>query len=1000
MVMVALRLAVGQDNRTRPSPTAGRPVNPIGDTCRMCNGFRFLVIAALAVVMMPAALCAESGAIVTVHGSDPGAPLMRRFASAELGGHPGNLDVLADPSGVVYAGNYEGLLRYAAGHFELLTLPGAAPARALALGRDGRLYVASYDHFGVVEANPQGELEYRDLRRAFALEGRDALLGSVWSAHALDDAVYFHAGDHLYRYAYDGRTQRFDLPPQTRAFHDTGTELYTRVEGEGMKQFQGGHLLAVPGGELFANRPLDLVVPQADGGLLLLSREGGLFTADEAGIRPLPNRFATLFEKHVPYAFARLHDGSLAVGTLSGELMVFAPDMTPRQRYRIGVYSVMGLTVDAEHGLWAATQGGLLRIQLPSPWTAIAADDGLPGEVLATAWHDGILWIAGARGLSRSSASELGEMRIAPHGNFEDEAWDLASTPAGLLAARREGIYRITSDGVERALTMEEPYLLVQPDDNPARVFAAGESMLWVIEAGSDGIALLHEIQLDDASIASIHPMSETELWIGDYRGTPWRLRLSADGREQLDLRRFDEADGIDIDPEHGSITFRLDGQLHILTGTRVLAWNGRRFEASEADGLAALLDREGELAMVDTPGGTFAMTSRALFHRGQPGAGWRSMQIDSPLARGFSGLDFNRDGVLRVITWNGILQYRHGATVPPPPPLRAALRGVETTHEAQDSHAWPLAPEQTPRLPPRSSPRFRFELLSSEPQPCYRTRLLGAEHGWSACATANERVFVALPHGEYRFEVQARTPAGRLSDIASWDFEVLPYWHQTWWTRLAATLGLLLLVLLIATALSRRRHRLLEAANRELEQRIAERTVALEQANRQLNQLATEDSLTGVANRRALDQGLAREWLRCADRGLSLAVLMIDVDHFKAYNDSHGHQAGDRMLRRIAEHLRSRIDDRRELLARYGGEEFVLVIPDCDLDSALARAESLRRSIEGPDIPVTLSIGVAATIPRSGDVSSQLVRRADSALYQAKRDGRNRVAGAAHSDR
>ncbi|HRQ64592.1 MAG TPA: GGDEF domain-containing protein [Xanthomonadaceae bacterium] len=962
--------------------------------------FRFLAIAVLAAATMRAAPGAESGAIVTVHGANPGAPLMRRFASADQGGHPGNLHVLADPSGVVYAGNYEGVLRYAAGHFELIALPGAAPARALALGRDGRIYVASYDHFGVIEADAQGELKYHDLRRAFALEGRDALLGSVWSVHALDEAVYFHAADHLYRYAYDGQTQRFDLPPQTRAFHDTGTELYTRVEGEGMKQFRTGHLVAVPGGDLFANRPLDLVVPNGDGELLLFTREGGLFIADETGIRPQPNRFAWLFAKHVPYAFARLSDGSLAVGTLSGELMVFAPDMTPQQRYRIGVYSVMGLSVDAEHGLWAATQGGLLRIQLPSPWTAIAADEGLPGQVSATAWHDGVLWIAGARGLSRSSASDMGEIRIVPHGAFTDDVWDLASTPAGLLATRSDGIHRITSDGVELALALEEPYLLAQPDDNPARVFAAGESMVWVIEAGSSTTALLHEIALEGASIASIQPMSDTELWIGDYRGTPWRLRLSNDGREQLELRRFDEADGVDIDPEHGSITFRLDGDLHILTGTRVLAWNGRRFEASEADGLAALLDREGELSLIDTPGGTFALTSRALFHRPRPGAGWRSMQIDSPLARGFSTLDFNSDGVLRVITWNGILQYRHGATQPPPPALRTALRGVDTNPDAQDTKAWPLAPEQAPRLPPQSSLRFRFELLSSEPQPCYRTRLLGTEQAWSACATANERAFVALPHGAYRFEVQARTPTGRVSDIASWDFEVLPYWHQTWWTRLAAALGLLLLVLLTATALSRHRHRRLEAANRELEQRIAERTVALERANRQLNQLATEDSLTGVANRRALDQGLAREWLRCADRGLSLAVLMIDVDHFKVYNDSHGHQAGDRLLRRIAEHLRSRVDDRRELLARYGGEEFVLVIPDCNLDDAMARAESLRRSIEGPDIPVTLSIGVAATIPQAGDVSSQLVRRADSALYQAKRDGRNRVAGAAHSDR
>jgi diguanylate cyclase (GGDEF)-like protein len=952
----------------------------------------FLLVLVLGLPKGNGFAAADGAGAVVDQGLDAGAPLVRRFSSADLGTHPGILDVLADPSGVVFAGNIEGLLRYTGGRFELLALPGAAPARALALGRDGRIYVASYDHFGVLESGMTGDLAYRDLRPAFALADRKAFLGGVWSVHALDDAVYFHADGRLYRYGYDGGTAVFSLPPQTRAFHDDGRRLYTRVESEGVKRFSDGQLLAQPGGELFADRPLDLLIPGPEGELILLSREGGFFRADDAGLEPLPNPFSGLFGRHVPYAFARLHDGSLAIGTLSGELLLFSPGLEPLQRYRLGIYPVRGLSVDAEHGLWVATEGGLLRLQLPSPWTAIPAEEGLPGQVMATALHGDRLWIAGSRGLVFSNATALGETGLQGHPGADRELWDLAATPAGLLAAGPRGLHLVESHGLTLLDALEEPYLLVKAEDTPNRIYAAGEHAVWLLEVASRGVEVLQEIRIDSLGVSSIQPLAPDEIWVGDYRGGPWRLRLSEDGRQLLERRQCGQADGLDLDPEHGSVVFRLDGRLHVLTGRRVLIWDGRRFLPSPDDGLAALIDRPGEAQILETPHGTYLLNSRHLYRRPSPGMPWEPVRIDSPLAHGFSGMRLDSDGVLRLVTWNGVLQYRHGIALPPLPPLRVALRRVEAIDSANGGQRLPLLPDVPPRLAPGASLRFRFEALTSDAQPCFQTRLIGVERRWSPCSTDAERLFLGLPHGNYRFELRAQTAGGRSSNVLGYDFEVSPRWHEALPSRIALAALALLLLLAFASALARQRHRRLAQANRELEARIAERTVALEEANRRLSQLATEDSLTGVANHRALDQGLAREWLRCADRGLSLAVLMMDVDHFKAYNDRHGHLDGDRVLRRLAEHLGDRIDDQRELLARYGGEEFVLVIPDCSLEQARSRAESLRQSVDGPQFPLTLSIGVAAEVPDPASAPSQLVRRADIALYRAKQAGRNRV--------
>ena len=158
----------------------------------------------------------------------------------------------------------------------------------------------------------------------------------------------------------------------------------------------------------------------------------------------------------------------------------------------------------------------------------------------------------------------------------------------------------------------------------------------------------------------------------------------------------------------------------------------------------------------------------------------------------------------------------------------------------------------------------------------------------------------------------------------------------------------------------------------------------------RRLNALAETDSLTGVFNRRGLDRALAP----LASSGRPLTAAMIDVDHFKAVNDRFGHADGDRVLKRISDVLGATVR-RTDVVARYGGEEFVVILSDSPLDVGLAWAERARTAIEAPEVDdggirVTASGGVAQR--RDGESFDDLLARADSALYEAKADGRNRV--------
>lgn len=189
------------------------------------------------------------------------------------------------------------------------------------------------------------------------------------------------------------------------------------------------------------------------------------------------------------------------------------------------------------------------------------------------------------------------------------------------------------------------------------------------------------------------------------------------------------------------------------------------------------------------------------------------------------------------------------------------------------------------------------------------------------------------------------------------------------------------------------------EDANTDLEQKVESRTRELQRALNELAQLSNTDSLTGLANRRYFDKVTAREVSRARRSGLPLTVMIIDVDHFKLVNDTHGHLAGDHCLTKVVSAIRSVVSRQSDLVARFGGEEFAVILPDTSPDDAMLLAERVRREIaniqteyQGKSLTVTASIGVAGrSLPLDCTVQG-LLDAADKALYSAKQQGRNRV--------
>jgi diguanylate cyclase (GGDEF)-like protein len=272
-----------------------------------------------------------------------------------------------------------------------------------------------------------------------------------------------------------------------------------------------------------------------------------------------------------------------------------------------------------------------------------------------------------------------------------------------------------------------------------------------------------------------------------------------------------------------------------------------------------------------------------------------------------------------------------------------------------------------------------------------YAYQLVGFDRTRVDVGALNVATYTNLSPGQYEFRVWASNGDGMwATNPATMTVRLRPPWYRRWWAFVAYGLVSILLVL---GALRWRTSRILEQKNRDLEYANAR----LGEANAELERLSIRDSLTGLFNRRYFDSRVQEEWLRARRSNQPLALLMIDVDHFKRFNDTYGHVVGDQVLSAAARIFEEVVARKTDFVARYGGGEFVVLLYDTSNLGAEAIAERIRQAVARVPLvagagEVTVSIGYCATVPTGDHEAEMLLRCADTALYRAKRNGRNRV--------
>jgi diguanylate cyclase (GGDEF)-like protein len=976
----------------------------------------------------PAFVLALAGGLQASAGDRPlrprelGFPLIQSYTTASMnsGADTQNFDITIDRRGAIYAANLMGVVVYDGAWWKLIPVGKAQTAFALASDRAGNIAVGGADDLGYLAPDRNGNLKFVSLLDR--LPPAQRTFGQVMEIQATPDGFAYMTRKWLF--VWDGRslTTVASFPgdrPLSNTFSVSDSVVVWNRDS-GLVRLDGKRFETIPGGDLFRGRRVDLMLP-ADRGVLVSVRGEGIFLlADGTATRfaPEASRWAV---EHKVRTGCRLPDGRWALGSIAGGLLVMARDGTVEQVIdsSVGLPDdfVNGTVIDREGSLWLALNNGLVRVEVTSPVSVIDGRAGLKGIVIDFIRHKGELWAATSAGIYTSSPEAGGAtaadegtlpLRMRPYPGIPASGWCVLPMGEDLLAGTSLGIF-LLQNGKSVPVQGTEgmtAYVMAPSLSDPSRVWAGFAEGLGVLRRQNGTWLFDGLLKGSPREIRTVVEKVPGKLWLGTSLDGYGRVEFppQAGAVTAAKIWMSGQSDEVSLISIGGKMYAAFHDQVQILDeSTGRLSSNPELAALSGHGEVSALAtDAEGNLWINSRP------VTVGVNHDGH----WSDVRdVVSITAQAVETIVPEATGVVWLGCDSGLFRYAgsfRGASFELPAPLfsRIVANGEQTLFGG--------AAQSTPRLL-RLSPnihrlRVDFGPLSHRAGLHYQFRIEPLDNDWSSPTAEPFTELTLLPPGDYRLHVRSRGPNGEISPETTWSFTMLPPWYRTWW-------GWTLWGLMAAGAIfayggfrSRAAH---ERAER-LEQRVAEQTTELqrsvealqraktdlEMANSRLRDLSLQDDLTGVANRRLLEQTLTEEWARGRRQQQPVALILIDLDHFKLVNDSRGHPEGDVALRKVARYLADSVRRTGDLVARYGGEEFAVLLPNTDRSGAMRLAEQLRAGIEGLNLPnestapgrITASFGVAASIPPPDLKHDLLVEAADRALYQSKADGRNRV--------
>jgi diguanylate cyclase (GGDEF)-like protein len=860
------------------------------------------------------------------------------------------------PDGSLLIGGDFGLYRLTRNRFEKVPAAFKTINWAQGIQADGKGHTFLGTDAGLVEVSSEpghDELELQTLPQVRGTSGPEA-----YAVLADGDALWYGCGNELCRLDSHetrvfGRASGLPDRPLLSILKDRAGNMWVRARNAGVFEW--------PAGKARFQRPT-LPVPSANlGGVPTIDSDGRILLTTPDGLLIGDGRS---WEK---------------IGAPAG--------------LRGTVYSAFE---DRQHSLWIGLAGrGLAQWRGYREWESYSTTSGLTSdlvyEILPRA--DGSLWVATEGGLFRAERRQfrivfkpvegltgfaVHSIRLAPDG----DVWIGTETLGAARIHVQTG--KVEWFGSKKGLTGRAAYSL--RFDHEQQLWAATEAGLFVASPPYRKFSRIAE--LPSARIWAVSQGTDGTMWAGGTDGLfelvsgHWRnltLTQSLSNKEVLSLGAGPDGatwvgyrfgGGIDrVHPAAGGVTIE------------------KGVQRPGSDGLVYFLnfDSRGRLWVGTERGVDMWDGSRWSHYDMSDGLTWDDCNLNA--------FAEEPDGAVWIGTAAGLSHFKPRPRSSPDTPLEVVFTklAVGTTE---------VSGMRTPSFGSYANSLIaRYSALNAtrENGVVFHYRLVGANSSWTE-TSQRELQFANLAPGSYRLEIEAQERDGAWSGRrAEFPFNILPPWYRSWWFIILC----ILIPLLIAAGVLRWRMLSTQRRERELVQLVTEKTTDLQQANEKLQKLSFTDSLTGLANRRVFDQLLEKECARLTRSGEELSLIMLDVDHFKALNDSQGHQRGDECLGLLGAEMIRLARRRIDVAARIGGEEFAMILPGTSAADAASIGESVRLAIEELRLPhpsslvvpfLTISVGVATASLEGWSTPEKLLAAADRALYRSKRNGRNRV--------
>lgn len=798
---------------------------------------------------------------LVAHAQDPG-PIRelglpyysKQFSPRDYSAHPQNWSIAQDSRGVVYVGNYDGILAYDGSAWQLIPTLTNTTVRSMAADDSGRVYVGLQGDFGYVTADSSGSLSYVSLGKQ--LQSEENEYWDVWGTHVTDDGVFFQTKTRLIRWD----RHSFKVWHTKNGYHtsfEVESTLYVRERDVGLMTVEGDKLVLVPGGEDYADEMIFMLEKHPDGGLVVATSKNGLFRLSGGRSRPMETVIDEWMRQYRIYHGTALGGGRYALGFLDGGgLAVIDSDGRLIDAFSEGIGIPDGwvnhVFQDRQGGLWLALNNkGIVRIDLPSALTRYDSKNGL----------DGVINDIRRVGAEVYAATGAGLYRLKPRSSVKDRpnfeqihgvsaVTSILPVPSGILASTHGGVMFVGRNSEVTEVVSGPHFSLAQSEKHPDVIFLGSKKGISILKF--DGRYWLHQGELLKLSkdVYSVAEARDGYLWLSTRGNEVYRVRLSA----SLTVAAIDEFEL----PEH-----KISGQISVST------IDGRAaFASTSGILLPEETGDEKRLRLLTESGYTATDRDTLLFFKlTDDGSVWKvypNRVVVSRMVEGkyttftppvLSELRWGKPVSLTVDSYGAVWISSGSMLVRYDPELAdqakyaarfpAFLRRITDIDSNQNLHLGAFVAEnggltsvQQASLVPtlafeQNALRFEFTLPSyndvSGNQ--FQYYLEGKDAGWSDWTSENSKNYTNLGEATYRFHVRGRNAQGFVSPASVYTFTIMPPWYRSIWAYSAY------LMALVGVGMFVRRHRRIVAENKAAKEQ-AKELVKEREVNERLNDL------------------------------------------------------------------------------------------------------------------------------------------------------------------